>query len=128
MTGITALARQARFERRSEPDVVAKASLGITAIDGLGLLTVTAINTGRGAIQATGWGFHLPDGRSVMAAQAFQGSSPIPLTLEGGHQGRWSMPVEPISPIVGVNDAGDIQLFPFVNLGDGSTVEGDPLS
>jgi len=38
------------------------------------------------------------------------------------------MPVEPISPIVGVNDAGDIQLFPFVNLGDGSTVEGDPLS
>jgi len=63
-----------------------------------------------------------------MAAQAFQGSSPIPLTLEGGHQGRWSMPVEPISPIVGVNDAGDIQLFPFVNLGDGSTVEGDPLS
>ena len=120
--------RQARFERRSGPDVVVKSSVGITAITGVGVLTVRANNTGRGAIQVTGWGFYLPDRRSIFELRPMQGSSPLPLTLDGGHQGRWMMPVTPESPIVPLNDAEDTVLTPYADLGDGSTVEGETLT
>lgn len=129
VTGIMSLKRQDSFEKRSGHIVVVTAQFGVAGLnDGPhGVIAVEASNQGRSAVQATGWGVLLPDGRQMVFLQPMFGSDPVPTTLEGGHKATWRADLRNAQQLVVMNDAGDLDLIPFVHLGTGLTVRGKPL-
>lgn len=126
VTGILSLIRQIRSERRAGPMVKVTGSLGfmVGAMQPVTVLSVTASNAGLSPIEVRSWGLQMPDNRTLIVPQALPGSAPMPTTLTGGHSGTWSMPATASEDIVRFNDANDLRLTPFVNLGDGSSVRG----
>lgn len=85
---------------------------------------VNAINQGRSAIQITGWGFELTDGRTLVFPMDLPGSEKLPHTLEPFHGAQW------MAPLGTINESdlpsGDPVVFDgFVDLGTGKRIKGD---
>lgn len=54
---------------------------------------VTAVNVGRSPLALSGWGFELPNGHSTFMAVPLPFSTPLPHTLEGGHEASFYIEV-----------------------------------
>jgi hypothetical protein len=80
--------------RLTGPVVRVKVGTGIPVREGqLGpeMVYVRAINIGRAPIEVAGWGFRLPDGRTIVGVDEYGGGENVPFTLAGGHSESWYM-------------------------------------
>jgi hypothetical protein len=86
------------------------------------LVGIEAMNVGRTAVSITGWGFRLPDGRTLWPAAGHPGNwagPPVPITLDPGHSASWQVNAETIRTSLLDEGVPDAKLRGFVNLGTG---------
>jgi hypothetical protein len=55
------------------------------------MVYVKAINIGRAPVEVTGWGFRLPDGRTIVGVDEHGAGPTGSFTLAGGHSEGWYM-------------------------------------
>lgn len=120
------LAWQVYSWRRTGPALKVSASNALVASGprtGVNLIQVKAVNRGRSSLQVTGWGFQLPDGSAWFGARQYRFSSPLPTTLDGGHEAAFFVEEHALHDYL----ANGTPLIPFVNTSLGR-VEGRPIS
>jgi len=95
VAGVASLGWQVVSWRLTGPVVRVEIGYGIEVIAGnLGqdIVYVRAINVGRSPVEIEGWGFRLPDGKTIIDMAPEPGSvPPLPITLDGGHAQEWRM-------------------------------------
>jgi hypothetical protein len=59
------------------------------------IVYVRAVNVGRSPAGIEGWGFRLPDGKTIVDMEPEPGSGPQgPVTIDGGHAEQWRMSLD----------------------------------
>jgi hypothetical protein len=86
------------------------------------LVAIEAMNVGRTPVSVHGWGFRLPDGRTLWPAVGHRGSwagPAVPLTLDPGHSASWQVDAKSIRATLMDEALPNAELRGFVNLGTG---------
>jgi hypothetical protein len=81
---------------------------------------VTAANKGHASVTFNSWGFDLGDDRSMVVLQPLPQSTPLPHTLDGGHEATFFMPLDEFEKSLRGNGLTSAQAF--VRLGNGKRV------
>jgi hypothetical protein len=129
---VLGLLLQWRMWTRSGAALQVEASYGVlTAGPVTRVITVTALNKGRGSAQITSWWLEpigAPDEAKKwwLSHLALPGSAPMPAMIEGEHQVAWLVPADAI-------EASCLQwnvtrVRPCVSLGSGRKIVGQPLN
>jgi hypothetical protein len=125
-TGIASLVWQAWAFIRSGPNVVVKASGGVTSFRPDNspdmIFIVEARNVGRSPCQVSGWGLDFPDGRQYVQFRPVPGSTSVPYTIEGGHCARWLVPMAHLSEVPELLTDDPVRVKGFVHLGNGERI------
>lgn len=84
--------------------------------------SITARNVGRTAASITGWGLQLPGDESVVSMSPSPMNTPVPVTLEPGHEQSWYLYLPDIQETLRSSGGGNVEVPGFVNVGTGRRV------